>query len=80
MSRPIATLTRIVKNPYLNVVVGLVFLYTGISETVHELDQLEDGTIAAHHGVILFSIMHVLKTLPECFEGLESLDRAGKEE
>lgn len=44
MSRPIATLTRIVKNPYLNVVVGLVFLYTGISETVHELDQLEDGT------------------------------------
>ena len=27
--------------------------------------------MGAHHGVIIFAIMHILKTLPDVFEGLE---------
>ena len=36
-----------------------------------ELKELEEFKMGAHHGVIIFSIMHILKTLPDIFEGLE---------
>ena len=77
--RCIRTLRRIVENPYLNIVVGLLFLYSGISETVRELKDLEELKIGAHHGVILFATLHILKTLPDLFEGVEYIEKAGEE-
>ncbi len=44
----------IVENPYLNTIVGLLFLYSGISETINEWTELDNLKIGAHHGVILF--------------------------
>ena len=54
----IKSLKRIVENPYLNVAVGIIFLYSGISETVEEFRHSENVKFSAHHGVILFSILH----------------------
>ncbi len=68
------TLKRIVKNPYLNIIVALLFLYSGISETVSELKELEGFRIGVHHGVILFAILQIFKTIPDLFEGLEYID------
>ncbi|MES9826372.1 MAG: hypothetical protein ABW127_18275 [Candidatus Thiodiazotropha endolucinida] len=29
-----------------------------------------------HHGVLLFALLHILKTLPDLFEGLEHINQA----
>lgn len=74
----IRTLQRIALHPYLNIVIGLIFLYSGISEAVYELKDLEDFKIGAHHGVILFAILHIFKALPHIFEGLEYIEKVGE--
>ena len=66
---------KITENPYLNMGVGIIFLWSGISETLSELQELEEFKMGAHHGVIIFSIMHILKTLPDIFEGMEYLSK-----
>ncbi len=73
------TLKRIVKNPYINIIVALLLFYSGISETVHELRELEGFKVGAHHGVILFAVLQIFKTIPDLFEGLEYIDDAGEE-
>lgn len=69
---------QIVENPYLNVVVGIIFMCSGISETVEEFRHSENVKLGAHHGVILFSILHILKTVPDFFEGLDYIEKASE--
>jgi hypothetical protein len=78
-NKPLRTLKRIVKNPYVNIVVGIFFLYSGVYETVRELREVESFRIGVHHGVILFSILQILKTVPDFFEGLEYIDEVVEE-
>ncbi|OMH31711.1 hypothetical protein [Motiliproteus sp. MSK22-1] len=73
-------LKRIVENPYINIAVGLIFLYTGVSETIRELQSVEDFKLGAHHGAILFALLHILKTLPDFVEGLDYFERAAERE
>ncbi len=73
-NRPISTLKRFVKNPYVNIVVGILFLFSGVYETVRELKELEGFRIGVHHGVILFSLLQILKTVPDFFEGMEYIE------
>lgn len=71
-------LRKIVANPYLNLLVGLLLLYTSGSEAWRELQTIEKIHVGAHHGIILFALMQVLKTLPDLFEGLEHVNKAKK--
>lgn len=73
-------LKRIVDNPYLNLLVGAVLLISGIAESLDELDKLEHFRLASHHGLILFSLVHMLKSLCELFESAEYLDKGCKTE
>ncbi len=68
----------IVENPYLNVLVGIIFLLSGISEVINEWKEIEGVKLGAHHGVVLFAIMHILKTLPDFFEGMEYIEKENK--
>lgn len=70
------SMKNIVDNPYLNIVVGLLFLYSGIQEAVDHYEEVEAIKIGVHHGVILFSMLYVLKALPEVIEGLERVIQA----
>ena len=70
------TLKKIVSSPQLNLLVGLLLLYSGLSESWYEFQKMEDFHIGVHHGVILFSLMQILKTLPELFEGMDRLTQA----
>ena len=72
-------LKHIIDNPYLNIVVSLLLLFSAISETVHEFKRIHEFKFGVHHGIILFAILHILKSFPDLFEGLEYIDKAGDE-
>lgn len=64
-------LKRITQSPAVNLVVGLIFLATGIIELWKSSGEI----LGVHHGVILFSIVHVLKAVVEIYVGLEHAER-----
>lgn len=68
-------LEKIVKSPYLNLLSGIVLLVMSAFET---WDSFGDGSIGAHHGLLVFSVVHILKLLPEIMHGLREIDE-GKE-
>jgi len=71
----IRALRRIVENPYLNILIGILFLYSGLYEAKKEFEELGHFELGAHHGVALFAALHLLKVLPDLFEGLEYFEK-----
>ena len=69
--RYIGNLKRVTCKPYLNIIISVILLGTGISETIDDLKSLESFTLGVHHGVVVFASMHILKIFPDIFEGLE---------
>ncbi|MEW8691848.1 MAG: hypothetical protein AB2535_12215 [Candidatus Thiodiazotropha endolucinida] len=69
-------LRMITTNTYLNLLVGILLLYTSASEAWYELQTIEQFRIGMHHGVLLFALLHILKTLYDLFEGLEHINQA----
>ena len=65
INRLIKILKNIIQHPYLDLAVVGILLYSGISETLAEVEEGKEFKLGVHHGIILFSIMHILKTLPE---------------
>lgn len=66
-------LEKITQSPYLNLLSGLVLLVTSAYETWHTIDHF---SIGAHHGVLVFSVIQILKTLPEFVDGTRALAEA----
>ena len=64
---------RVLSSPWLNFLVGLVLVFSSGWETVQAFLE-EENTLGAHHGVLLFSIVQVLKILPELMEAARSVD------
>ena len=77
-----SSLRRITSNPIMNVTVGLVFLGTGAVEVLGAMgsETAGEGGVGAHHGAIVFGLLHTLKSLPDMFEGLEYIDKSKKHE
>ena len=75
----IGGLRTISENSYLNCLVGLIMLATGLAEAGdtlwHDLGNLKFG---AHHGVIVFGLLHAIKSLPDMFEGIEYFDHGAE--
>lgn len=76
--RCIRSLRRFINNPIINIIVGLAFLYTGLADTVEQIQQHEDIKIGSHHGVVLYAIVHILKAIPDLFESIEKIEDAGQ--
>ncbi|GAB3094688.1 hypothetical protein G8770_01465 [Aestuariicella hydrocarbonica] len=66
-------LNSIINSPYLNLFSALVLLSTSLYETIAKLDEL---TLGVHHGVLVFSIIQLVKVVPEMLEGLKQLNEA----
>lgn len=79
LDRFLRLLKQIVDNPYLNLVVCIVLLFSAISETIHEFKRIHEFRFGVHHGIILFAILHILKVFPAIFEGLEYMGKANVE-
>lgn len=72
--RPLDVLQRFVESPRVNLVVGLILLATSLSETLLTLDEnLANGTVQGHHGLLVYSLYVIVKQIPELFAGTEKL-------
>ncbi len=67
-------LKKIVKSPYLNILSGLILLITAGYEVWESFGQTSVGV---PHGILVFSLVHIAKTIPEIMDGLEELEQAG---
>ena len=67
---------RIVENPFLNLVVGIILLISGLSEAWGAIwDDIVNLNLKAHHGIIIFAILNIIRTIPDFFESLEHVQR-----
>jgi uncharacterized membrane protein YiaA len=69
-------LKKFVEHPYVNIIVGIVLFLSGLSEAWETLSEdIMNGNFGVHHGVIIFGLFHVLKCIPDMFEGLEDMTK-----
>jgi hypothetical protein len=67
-------LRKFVESPYLNMIVGLIVLFSGLSEAWGTLSKdIFSGNFGAHHGVMVFGFFQVLKSLPPILSGIKQL-------
>ncbi len=63
-----------VANPWVNFTVALVMLFAGISEGWDTFQEdIFEGNLRAHHGIILYGLLAMLKAIPDVFDGLEHI-------
>lgn len=67
-------LTKFVENPYVNMIVGLIVLFSGLSEAWETLSKdIFSGNFGAHHGMMVLGFFQVLKSLPSILSGIKQL-------
>ncbi len=66
-------LRQITQSPYLNLFSGLILLITSAYETIITLDE---GHIGVRHGILIFSIIQIVKVFPEIMHGLTQIQEA----
>jgi hypothetical protein len=66
-------LRQITQSPYLNLFSGLILLITSGYETIVTLDKVSLGV---HHGILVFSIIQIVKVIPEIMHGLTEIQDA----
>lgn len=71
-----STLKKIVENPWLNLISGLVLFITSGMEIIRTLG---DGHIGAHHGVAVFGLVKVVQCLPDILEGTHKVSKIRKD-
>lgn len=69
--RPRGRLHRFLKNPIVNVVVGVAVVVCSTVEIVDEVEGASD--IKAAHGMILLGLVHALRSFAELGEGAHRL-------
>ena len=70
LSGLVLMLKNFTQNPLINLMSGLILLLTSGYET---WNTIEEFSVATHHGVFIFSVLQILKTLPEVLQGSKEL-------
>ncbi len=69
------TLKRIVNNAYANFFVGVILLTTCLIEIWDTMvEDIMGMNFNGEHGLIIFAVAHILKTLPDIMESLDRLE------
>jgi hypothetical protein len=63
-------LSRFIYSPWVNLFSGVVLLITSGYETWVSIDQY---TLAVHHGILIFSLVHIIKALPDVLHGAKDI-------
>jgi hypothetical protein len=62
---------QILHSPHLSLFAGVVLLLTAGYETI---TTFETFSLGAHHGILLYSLIHIAKAIPELKEGLGQIE------
>jgi hypothetical protein len=66
-------LRQITQSPYLNLLSGLILLIT----SAYEIAVTVDGAaLGVRHGILIFSIIQLVKIIPEILHGLTQIQEA----
>ncbi|MBT3237285.1 MAG: hypothetical protein HOK06_02670 [Rhodospirillaceae bacterium] len=69
-----------VRNPYVEISVGLVLVITGFAEAGESLfEDVSQGNIGAHHGIIVLGLAHAMKAIPSILGSLVLFAEADRE-
>ena len=68
-------LNRFIQSQFVNLLSGLILLLTSGYET---WISIEEFNIGAHHGVLVFSLVQIMKSLPEILQSVKELNVAVK--
>jgi len=80
MHKFLKRLEAIAKSPYVELVVGLILVATGIFEAGESLfEDIAEGDVGLHHGIIVLGIAHAIKALPGAIAGMALLIDADRE-
>ncbi len=66
----------IAMSPYLNLITGVILFASGLLESLQDYQDLEEFHFGIHHGITLFSLVQILKTIPEFFESFKYISHA----
>jgi len=66
-------LHKITQSPFLNLLSGLILLLTSGYETWNSFGE---GSIGAQHGILIFSVIHIAKSIPEIMHGLKEIEES----
>jgi hypothetical protein len=70
------TIKRWVDSPILNLLVGVVMFGTGLMEAWATLgDDIATMKLGGHHGIAVFGLFSIIKSLPDLFSGAEYATR-----
>jgi len=76
LDKTIVIMRSFVENPYTNLIIGMILFGSGLSEAWNTLhNDIVHMNIKVHHGVMIFGIFSMLKTLPDIFLRLEHVHR-----
>ena len=66
-------LKRITQSPYLNLLSGLILLATSGYEVFITANE---AVVGVSHGILIFSVIHVIKVIPDIMHGLTEIEEA----
>lgn len=66
-------LKKIIQSPYLNFLSGVILLITAGYEV---WESFGETAVSATHGILVFSVVHIFRTIPEILHGLEEIETA----
>lgn len=70
-------LRKLVHNPYLDLILGVVLVVTGLSEAWGTIaDDVANFRFGVHHGAIVFGFVTAFRSVVDIFAGLEFMDEA----
>ena len=62
-----------IKSPFINLFCGLILFLTSGYETWISIDEF---IVGAHHGILIFSIIQILKAIPDILQSFKEINMA----
>lgn len=78
MKRLIATAEASLKNPVFNLILAIMFLYSGISEAMEDYNAKETG-LKVHHGVAMYGLILFIKSFVAILKVLKGMRKHWEE-
>ena len=71
MHKVAKAIERFVRNPYVELIIGLIIMATGLAEAGDSIvEDISSGDVGAHHGIILLGVAHAFKAVPSILTGI----------